>query len=202
MSFIGLAKNMVFMNVIYQIIYGIVNFIESTYADLTRVIWEELIHGESNYSQIEVIIGFCLLCAFAVIAFYLEDFVDVAMIIALLSFLYSQFDASRKKFNTFRKKFDIGHEEEFSSIFNENFYTFSIMIFLVVFSNLMPKAGHFIMFFLGPKLGIQVPTLMLDLSMSGIWRIFSFEFNSVDIAEFSILAISFSASTVRYLQRN
>ena len=49
------------MGFIYQVIYQIVHFIESVYSELVRVLWDELIHGESNYSQIEALLGFLFL---------------------------------------------------------------------------------------------------------------------------------------------
>jgi hypothetical protein len=184
------------VSVLYQIIYGIVNFVESTYSALTRVIWDELIHGETNYSQVEAVIGFLLFCLFSVIAFYLEDFVDIAMIIALVSFLYAQLDSLGKR------KFKIHQGEPFSSIFNEAFYACSMMTFLVIFANLLPKAGHFIMYFLGPKIDVVVPVLMLDLSLNGIWSIFSFEMDVIDKIEFSMIFISFLVSSIYYLRNN
>ena len=184
------------MGFIYQVIYQIVHFIESVYSELVRVLWDELIHGESNYSQIEALLGFLFFCGFAIFSFYLEGFVDLAMIIALLAFFYAQID------NIGEQQIKFNQGEPFSSLFREAFYAFSMMCFLIVFANLLPKAGHFIMFFVGPSFGVNVPTLELDLSLNGIWGVFSFEMDIIDKVEFSILFLSFVISSLTFFRKS
>ena len=75
-------------------------------------------------------------------------------------------------------------------IMTSYFHEFCMVLFLLIFSNFLPKAGHFIMFWIGPSLSVHVPTLMLDLSLTGIWSIFSFEIEFFDIIDFSLLFIS------------
>ncbi|RJG38283.1 hypothetical protein D1Z90_19225 [Motilimonas pumila] len=66
-----------------------------------------------------------------------------------------------------------------------------LICFLIFFSNFLPKAGHFIMSWVGPAIGLEVPIIYLNLSLSGIWSVFAIELDPISIIEITLLIISF-----------
>ena len=77
-----------------------------------------------------------------------------------------------------------------------------MVVFLLVLSSFLPKAGHFIMFWVGPWFGVDVPTLMLDLSLSGIWSIFAIEFQFFEIVFLILFIISWVLSILTWIGAN
>ena len=187
------------MQYVIKLIHYIVEKIEYSYSFLVEVLWDELIRGERNPDQLMVLFALFFFVIFSIISFYMESFVEVATIIAICSFLYSQFE-NIDKYKPDKIKENM-NEMSLLNIIQETFHSFSVILFLIVLSNFLPMAGHFIMFWIGPYLNIEVPTLHLDLSLRGIWNIFDFEFDWLDYFESLILILSFGISSV-YLFRS
>lgn len=174
---------------ILKIANSIVRQIEYLYTSLIDVLIDELIEGETNPDQGLVIQALCIFTILAIFSFYMEPFVDIYTFIAVLSLVICQF------FNVKNKKYhDIKSDvRDFTSIQIARGYfdNFCMVLFLIFFSNFLPKAGHFIMSWIGPWLGIQVPILVMDLSLTGIWSVFAIEIEFFDIIDLSLLFISF-----------
>ena len=174
---------------IFKLVKIVVGQIEYAYSWLIDVLIEELIYGEREHDQGVVIQAFLILVILAVFSYYMEFFVDLYVFIGVISLVFCQFsNVKGKKYLSIKDEACNSSPRE---IMRNYFHEFWMVLFLLVFSNFLPKAGHFIMFWIGPWLGVHVPTLRLDLSLTGIWSIFEFEIEFFDVIDFSLLLLSF-----------
>lgn len=174
---------------ILNLLIIIVKQIECLYAQLVEVLVDELIGGEKNPDQGLVIQALLIFTILAIFSFYMESFVEIYTFIGVISLVMCQFiNLKGKKYQALKDD-----ARDFSSIqiARGYFEHFCMILFLIFFSNFLPKAGHFIMNWLGPWLGIQVPILVMDLSLTGIWGVFSIDIEFFDVIDLSLLFISF-----------
>lgn len=174
---------------LFTLVKAVVKQVEYLYSWLIDVIIDELIYGEREHDQGIVIQAFLIFVTLAIFSYYMESFVEIYTFIAISSLVLSQF------FNVKGKKYKSIKDEAYSSsryeILTSHFHEFCMALFLIVFSSFLPKAGHFAMFWIAPWLGVQVPPLMLDLSLTGIWSIFEFDIEFLDTIDLTLLLISF-----------
>ena len=175
-----------------SIVKTVVEQIEYAYWWLIDVLWDELIKGKKDQDETVVLVAFILFIILAVCSYYLQLFVDIVTFIGVVSLVLSQF--SKVKSKQYHHVKTVTDTSTSRGIATSYFHEFCMILFLLFVSNFMPKAGHFIMFWLGPILGVQVPTLMLDLSLSGIWSVFEIEIEVLDYIDLSLLLISFTYS--------
>ncbi|PKG37302.1 hypothetical protein [Psychromonas sp. Urea-02u-13] len=167
----------------------IIKQIEYLYAHLIDVLVDELIDGERNPDQGDVIQALLIFTVLAVFSFYMEPFVELYTFIGVISLVIAQFINLKNK--TYKEIEEDARDFTSIQIARGYFEHFCMILFLIFFSNFLPKAGHFIMSWVGPWLGIEVPRLVLDLSMSGIWSVFAIEIEFLDVIDLSLLVISF-----------
>ena len=175
---------------IFKIAKTIADQVEYIYKWLVSVLIEELIHGERNHDQRTVILASLILSVLAIFSFYMENIIEIYTFIGIASLVFCQLSNTTKSRNKNTQR------EILKSYFHES----CMVLFLLVFTSFLPKAGHFIMFWIGPWLGIQVPTLMLDLSFSGIWSIFAIDIQFFDVINLSLFATSFIFSLLSWRQ--
>ena len=177
---------------ILRIVRAVVNQVEYLYKWLVSVIIDELIHGERGHDQSTVIKACLIFIVLAVFSFYMELFVELYTFIGITSLIFCQLNNTRTEvINSSRKEILTGY-----------FHESCMVLFLLIFTSFLPKAGHFIMFWVGPPLGIEIPTLMLDLSFSGIWSIFAIEIQFFDIIYLSLFLISLTFSINSWRKSN
>ena len=177
---------------LFNVIKAIVDQVEYLYQWLVDVLIDELIHGERNHDQAIVIQAFLIFIVVAVFSFYMELFVELYALVGVISLVFCQFTGDKKYSQNRQSK------ELLSDCFHES----CMVVFLLVLSSFLPKAGHFIMFWVGPWFGVDVPTLMLDLSLSGIWSIFAIEFQFFEIVFLILFIISWVLSILTWMGAN
>ncbi|NRB37772.1 MAG: hypothetical protein HRU20_04800 [Pseudomonadales bacterium] len=176
------------MNFIIGLIQYIVFQVEAAHSWMVDVLWAELIRGEKETDQLAVFQSFIVFSLIAIFYYYLGLFADSVIIVMEFSILAAQL------LNIMSTSLN-GHRESASSkalgeIFKQTFHGASMIFFLIVLSNFLPRAGHFMMAMIGPSLGFTVESLQMDLSPSGIWSAFAINFDVVDQIEISILILS------------
>jgi len=173
---------------VLKLIHTIVAIIEFLYQFLVESLWRELIEGEKNVNQPLVLFSFSVFVVFAVVAFYLESFVDILAMLAVFSFLFTQIESIKQG-----KLQEVQQTMEYISfveLMKALFHSVAMITFLLIISHFLPRAGHFIMVWVGPYFHLSVAPLTLDLSMSGIWSLFSFELTLVGVLELLALVTS------------
>lgn len=186
------------MQLIIKIIHFFVSKVEFCYSFLAESLWDELIGAERDPDPKNVLLSVIFLLAFSITAFYFKTLLQVIIAIATSSFLLSQL-IGIINFNNADSHSDLAGLG-FIDILKEMLHSFSMIVFLVVLSNILPKVGHFIMAWIGPYFDLFVPFLLMDLSFNGLAGFFSFEFNWFNYFEATILFLSFTISVVYFLK--
>ena len=166
--------------------------VEAMYKWLVSLIIGELIHGERHEDSKTVILAFSIFIVLAVFSFYMEEIVGLYTFIGIASLVLCQLS---------NLKIDVAHNTR-RELLTNYFHESCLVIFLLVFNSFLPKAGHFIMFWAGPWFGIEVPTLMLDLSFSGIWSIFAIDIQTFDVVYIGLFLVSIALSFNAWLRSN
>jgi len=165
---------------ILKLVRAVTSQVEYIYQWLIGVIIDELIHGERNHDSSTVIKACLIFVVLAIFSFYMELFIELYTFIGITSLIFCQLSNIKTEVtNSTRQEILTGY-----------FHESCMVLFLLVFTSFLPKAGHFIMFWISPSLGIEVPTLMLDLSFSGIWSIFAIDIQFFDVIYLSLFLIS------------
>ena len=95
-----------------------------------------------------------------------------------------------------------GFTEGVESKYTVDFHELKIILFLIIMSNFLPRAGKFIMAFFGPFVGVTGITITFDLSFSGMLSMFAFDISANDYVQFTILFLAAIVTTYTYFKKD